>query len=127
MKASQIVLAVLIPITAGGVGCSDIDATPTAPSASRQPSRQVALAALSTQISPAVDSMRIGETRSFSVKVELSEGVPPSAGGFPRWSSTNPAVITIDLNGNATAIGTGATTIEVIFMGHKATRTIHVT
>jgi hypothetical protein len=71
--------------------------------------------------------MRLGETLSFSVKVELGEGVPPSAGGFPRWSSTNPAVITVDLNGNATAIGSGATTIEVVFMGHKAMRTIHVT
>jgi hypothetical protein len=88
----------------------------------------VALAAvLSTQISPPVESMRIGEVLSFSVTVELAEGVPPSSGGFPRWSSTNPAVIAVDHNGNATAMGSGATTIEVIFMGHKAMRTIHVT
>ena len=46
---------------------------------------------------------------------------------MPRWSSTNPAVIKIELNGNATAIGKGAAMIEVIFKGHKTMRTIHVT
>jgi len=124
MKAHQFLFALLIPMMAG---CSDVNTTPTAPTV-RQPSQRVTLApVLSTQILPAVESMRIGETLLFSVKVELGEGPPPSSGGFPSWSSSNPAVITIDFKGNATAIGKGTATIEVTFVGHRTMRTIHVT
>ena len=128
MRARQILLALMLPMTAAGMGCSDVNTTPTAPTRPRPPSQRVVLApVLSTQISPVIERMRIGETLSFSVKVELGEGPPPSSGGFPSWSSTNPAVIAIDFSGNATAIGTGTATIEVIFMGRKAMRTIQVT
>jgi hypothetical protein len=127
MKARQILLTLLIPMTAAWAGCSDVNTTPTAPTV-RQPPQRVALApVLSSQILPAVESMRIGETLSFSVKVELGEGPPPSSGGFPRWSSSNPGVISIDFNGKATAVGKGTATIEVIFVGHRTMRTIHVT
>lgn len=127
MNARQILFASMVPMTAAGMGCSDITAHPTAPTYRQQWTQQSALApVLSIQISPSVESMRFGETVSFWVKVELGDGVPPSGAPGLSWSSTNPSVITIDSSGNATAIGRGATTIEVIFKGLKATRAIHV-
>jgi uncharacterized protein YjdB len=127
MKTRLILLALMIPMTAVGVGCSDVNTIPTAPTFVQQSTHQTALApVLSVQISPPVESMRIGETLSFSARAALGDGVPPSAGGLPRWSSTNPGVITIDFSGNATAIEKGSATIELTFMGHKTMRTIHV-
>ena len=70
--------------------------------------------------------MRVGETVSFSTTVELGEGVRPSFGPAPRWSSTNPAVVVIDGSGNAKAIARGESTIGVIAHGHKVARHIEV-
>jgi hypothetical protein len=73
--------------------------------------------------------MRVGETLTFSIQVELGEGVPPS--GAPLlmalWSSTNRAVILIDASGKASAVGEGHSTIEVSVWGQHITRTIQVT
>jgi uncharacterized protein YjdB len=82
---------------------------------------------LSTQMTPSVDSMRVGETLTFSLKLELGEGVPPS-GPMPFWSSTNRAAVLIDAtSGKATAVGEGSATIEVTGRGGRASRTIRVT
>lgn len=70
--------------------------------------------------------MRVGETVSFSMKVELGEGVPPSGAPGLFWSSTNPDVVTVDTSGKATAIRRGNATIELTFKGHKATQSISV-
>ena len=71
--------------------------------------------------------MRVGETLTFSVKLELGEGVPPS-GPVPFWSSTNRAAVLVEpATGKATAVGEGIATIEVTGHGGRATRTIKVT
>lgn len=122
-------IAAIISMVAVSVSCSDVPATnPTAPTRSlRTGSTQQSTLApvLSIEISPRVEAMRVGETLSFSVNVQLGEGVPPS-GPMPFWSSTNPAVIFIDVAGNATAVGKGVTTIEVIFKGLRTSRNIQV-
>jgi uncharacterized protein YjdB len=82
---------------------------------------------LSAEVAPAIDTMRIGDTLTFSIRVELGEGVPPSSGGLPRWSSTNPAAIVIDPIGRATAVGAGQATIEGRGHGRLVTRSIRVT
>jgi hypothetical protein len=82
---------------------------------------------ISVQITPAVDKMQVGESLTFSTKLEFGEGVPPSGGILPQWSSTNGAVILIDQTGKATAVGVGTATIEVSRFGHKVTRNIQVT
>jgi hypothetical protein len=126
MRLDRILFAVMVPVTAAGIACADVNTNPTAPTVPQQSTQQSTLApVLSIQISPPVESMRIGETLSFSVTVELGDGVPPS-GPMPSWSSTNPAVIRIEPHGNATAVGKGAATIEVIFKGHTTMRTVHV-
>jgi hypothetical protein len=74
-----------------------------------------------------VETMTIGETLLFSMKLELGEGVPPSGAPIPMWSSTDPAVIAMDPSGRATAIATGDATIEVVGKAGRLTRRIHVT
>ena len=82
---------------------------------------------LSAQITPAIETMRVGETVMFSAKLEFGDsGVPPS-GTLPIWSSTNPAVIVIDHTGRATAVGEGTAAIEVGTHGHRVTRNVRVT
>jgi uncharacterized protein YjdB len=82
---------------------------------------------LSAQITPPVDTMRVGQTLTFSVRLELGEGVPPS-GPMPIWSSTNGAAILVEAaTGKATAVGEGIATIEVTGHGGRATRKIQVT
>jgi hypothetical protein len=127
-STGQILFASLISVIPALVGCGPNYTLPTAPTPRVPSGVHTALAPLlSVQVSPAVDTMRIGETMSFTFKVELGEGVPPSLGGFPLWSSDNPDVITIDASGNATAIRRGNATIEVIARGVKGMRMIQVT
>jgi uncharacterized protein YjdB len=111
-------------VTAVGVNCTHTPTSPTVPAASKQSAVAVATFR-SFQLTPAIDAMRLGETLSFSIAIELGEGVPPS-GPMPIWSSTNPAVITIDGGGRATAIATGQSTIEVAAHGHRTSRQIRV-
>ena len=113
---------VTVIVTAVGVACSrtPTPTSPTVPAAFRQ------LAPFSSfQLTPAIDAMRLGETLSFSIAIEFGEGAPPS-GPVPMWSSTNPAAITIDGGGRATAIAIGESTIEVVAHGYRTSRQIRV-
>ena len=122
-----VMLALIIPMTIVCWGCSDTPVdhppTPTPPTAT-QVSPLASL--LSAQITPAIDKVRVGETWTFSTKLEFGEdGVPPS-GKWPAWSSTNRAVIMIDQTGRVTAVGEGNATIEVGTHGLKISRNIQV-
>lgn len=79
----------------------------------------------SLQVVPDVRSVRLGETTTFSVAVEVGEGVPPS-GPAPTWSSTNAAVITVDASGRATALALGEAAVEVAAHGRRAARHLRV-
>jgi uncharacterized protein YjdB len=118
-------LRFMISMVAVCSGCSDT--LPTTPSRTSTATQQSTLApVLSALIAPSIDKMRVGETLTFSIKLELGEGVPPS-GPLPLWSSTNRAVILIDTTGKATALGEGNATIEVNAHGQKVSRNIQVT
>jgi uncharacterized protein YjdB len=118
----------LIPMIVVCWSCSDTPvAHPTAPTPPAATQISALAALVSAQITPSIDKMRVGETLTFSAELKFGdEGVPPS-GGFPRWSSTNAAVIVVDHTGKATAVGEGNATIEVATHGHKVTRSIQVT
>ena len=75
-------------------------------------------------IAPATDVLRVGGTQQFSATVVSSDGLP--AGAVPRWTSTDPAVVSVTPYGNATATRTGLATIEVAYLGRTATRQIQV-
>jgi len=106
--------------------CSGVPTMPTPPA--RTGPTQVAVLAevLSIRILPEVDTIRLGQTVSFSVAVELGEGGVPPSGGLPRWSSTNPSVISVEGFGNARAIALGEATIEVGAKGRTASRHLRV-
>ena len=108
-------------------GCSDVGVShPISPTPIAVATQHSAVATvLSAQISPSIDTMKTGETLTFSMKLEFGEGVPP-AGPMPLWSSNNSTVIRIDGGGIATAVGEGQATIEASGLGAKVTRTIRV-
>lgn len=124
----QVMLGLIIPMFVVCWSCAETPVDhPTAPT--RPTATQISPLAplVSAQITPSIDRMRVGETLTFSTKLEFGEGVPPSGGILPQWSSTNRAVILIDQTGKATAVGVGNATIEVSTFGKNVTRTIQVT
>ena len=59
---------------------------------------------------PAVDSIRVGTTRAFTVQL-LDKAGNQLSGRQIAWSSTAPAVASIDANGVVTGVTKGPTTI----------------
>lgn len=105
-----------------GMGCNGTPTTPTDVTAPPQP-RLAPI--LSIQMLPALPSIRLGDSVTFTLNVALGEGIPPS-GPMPVWSSTNPMVIGVDANGRATALALGEASLEVLAHGQRAARTIRV-
>jgi hypothetical protein len=103
-------------------GCSK---SPTAPVSASELAPLDTARITAIEIMPETGRLRIGQTESFSVLVVLDPGIPPS-GPLPVWSSTNPAVATIDGSGLLKAEAAGTTVIGVKFKGTSATRQISV-
>ena len=120
-----ILFALVVSVAAIAANCSRTATSPT-PTATVEPQHSALARVISVHLLPSTSTMRVGETVSFSTTVELGEGVPPSFGPAPRWSSSNPAVIAIDGSGKATAIARGESTIEVMALGHRLAQTIQV-
>jgi len=77
-------------------------------------------------VSPAVDSVEVGETAQFTASYQDLHGNPVS-GPTPVWSSTPPTVATIDANGLATGISAGTATITASIGYAQGTATLVVT
>ncbi len=125
MKVSafvQILATVFLLVLAG---CSKSPTVPTA-SVSAGDRTSVDIARVTAiEIAPATGTLHLGQTESFSVLVVLDDGIPLS-GPIPVWSTTNPAVATIDHSGFVKAEALGNTIIGVKFKGKSATRQISV-
>jgi uncharacterized protein YjdB len=74
---------------------------------------------------PDTNTLYVGQTQVFSLAVEFGPGIPPS-GPPPRWSSTNPSVVTVDGSGAATGTAVGEAIITVLFHGKTVTRQLKV-
>lgn len=61
-------------------------------------------------VTPAVDSINVGETAQFTASYKDLHGNTVS-GPAPVWTSSNPAVATVDANGLATGVSAGTVTI----------------
>lgn len=72
-------------------------------------------------LSPVITEMYTGNTTGI-----LAILSPINAVGTINWSSSNPAVATVDSSGNVTGISTGTTTITATTNGYSATATINV-
>jgi hypothetical protein len=120
---SRFLLALCTALVVGvGVSCKRTATTPTDVAGSPN-SRPAPITSM--QVVPVVASMRLGDNMIFSLAIELGEGVPPS-GPMPMWSSTNAAVIAVDSNGRAIALGLGEAAIEVTAHGRRAARHLRV-
>jgi uncharacterized protein YjdB len=120
-RQPRVVVGIVL-LTLGSTAC---DPTPNAPTASPDPTSTRALSPVNAiAIEPATSILKRGETRQFSVTVELGPGVPAS-GPVPLWTSSNPLVLAVTSSGAATAVALGEATIQVTFRGHTASR--HVT
>jgi trimeric autotransporter adhesin len=94
-------------------GVSDGDATITAVAVADTTLRATALVRVvpvvrSIVVSPTSAVLNIGQTRTFSAAIVVDQG----ASGAIAWSSSNPAVASVNAQGVATAIGVGTTSIR---------------
>src|ERR1700743_3743132 len=77
----------------------------------------------SVQVTPSAQSLAVGQTLQFTATGTYGNAKHPSTQnitGLVTWSSTTPAVATVDASGVATAVSAGATTItasEAAFNG----------
>ena len=68
----------------------------------------------SVQVTPAAQSLAVGQTLQFTATGTYGNAKHPSTQnitGLVTWSSTTPAVATVDASGVATAVSAGTTTI----------------
>src|ERR1700738_2101825 len=77
------------------------------------------------QISPAAQSLAVGQTAQFAATGTITHGKHPSSNenvtGMVSWTSSAPAVATISATGLATAVSPGSTTITASMAGFGGT------
>ena len=86
----------------------------------------------SIQVSPATQSLVVGQTVQFTATGTVGHGSHPSTSSNVTdqvtWASSAPAVATVNSSGLATAVGAGSTTITAAMSGSiSATATLTVT
>jgi uncharacterized protein YjdB len=103
-------------VTQQGVvtGVSDGDATITALALADTTLRATALVRVvpvvrNLSVAPTSAQLNIGQTRTFVASLVVDQG----ASGAIAWSSSNPAVASVNAQGVATAVGIGTTLIRV--------------
>lgn len=88
-------------------------------------------ATMTITITPAVDTIFIGSTVTAADTVRLQATARDLAGAVVgglnfEWTSTSPAVATVDATGLVRAVGLGITNINVSASGHNASARVHV-
>ena len=84
-------------------------------------------APVSIQLTPSTSSIASGTTQQYSVNVVYSDGsLQPVTAGL-SWLSSSASVAGVDLNGLATALAPGQTTISVFYNSMSATASLTVT
>ena len=80
-----------------------------------------AVPATQLTLDPVSVRLAVGKTQALTLTV-----VPENATGTVVWSSSNPAVATVDETGNVTAVAAGTTTITAVLGTQTAVATISV-
>jgi hypothetical protein len=78
------------------------------------------------RITPAVTALRIGESQQYDLQVVLGDGIPPSIGP-PRWTSSQPGVLSLALDGRAIALAAGTALLSVDVRGGRGLLQVQVT
>ena len=88
-------------------------------------------ATMTITLPPAVDTIFIGSTVTAADTVRLQATARDLAGAVVggldfEWTSSSPAVATVDATGLVRAVGIGITNINVSSSGHNASARVHV-
>lgn len=108
-----LVLAALAPI--GGCDCSGTN-----------PLSPVILPPLSAVvITPASDTLRVGESRTFTAVAYDTLSQPVAGAGF-TWSSGNPSVFSVTATGRVTGVGDGVAWVYAETVGRRDSASVRV-
>ncbi len=78
-------------------------------------------------VDPAFATLPIGGIQAFTARAQFSTGAILDVTTAAAWTSTNPAVLTIDASGNAHAVTAGKARVEATFGGAVGTADVTVT
>jgi len=122
-RKTQLLYGILSIVPMTVAACSD----PARPSAlPTGPTTVVQLAAVqAVTITPAVETLSVGQTQQYDLQVVLGEGTPPSL-GVPYWSSSEPGVLTIEPSGRARARAAGTAVLTAAVHGGRGTLEVRV-
>jgi uncharacterized protein YjdB len=81
----------------------------------------------SIAVTPAAASIAIGTTQQYTATVTYSDGSTGDVTKTVTWTATNTTVATIDVNGLATAVAAGFTSIQASLTGVTSSKLINVT
>lgn len=70
-------------------------------------------------------ALKVGATRTLSVRVTLSDGTVSEVTADAAWTSSDAAVLTVD-GGVVTAVGAGSATVTAAYAGLEASQTLEV-
>ena len=112
----------LIVIALLTAGCSDQATPPVSPLA---PSASPLATVQAVRITPAITTLRVGESQQFELLVVLSDGIPPSI-GLPRWASSQPGLLSLTSDGRAVAVAAGIAVLSVDVNGGRGLLEVHV-
>jgi hypothetical protein len=114
MKRNLPVLCAIL----GLVACGDGSTAPATPIPSLPP------AAVALHIAPPNPLMKIGVELTFTASKEMSNGTLLAASAL--WTSSDPAIVTVNANGQAIGVGAGTATISASADGLVASTTVNV-
>ncbi len=110
-------------VTAAGNGSATI--TATAGSATGAATVTVAQVVTSVRVSPAADTLAVGETVRLSATAADANGHAVGTAGF-TWSSSDTLVAEVDDSGLVRGVGEGTATVTVVSAGASASAAITV-
>ncbi len=106
------VSVISLPIT--NLGCRGVSAISTTKTVT------------SIAVTPSPMSLQIGKTEQFTATATYSDGSTSDVTSSANWSSSTPAVATINTSGLATGLSIGSTTVKAALTGVSGTATLTV-
>jgi uncharacterized protein YjdB len=83
------------------------------------------LGSLSVSVTPAIDSLAVGDTVRLTASIKDVHGTPIA--GTVAWATANPGVVSVDATGLVTAMGVGSTSVSATFSGAAGAAAVTVT
>jgi hypothetical protein len=122
-RKNQLLRGIVSIVAMTAAACSDSTRPLASPT---EPTTLVQTAALqAVTITPAVETLSVGQTQQYELEVILGEGPPPSLGP-PYWSSSETGVLTIEHNGRAIARAAGTAVLTATVHGGRGTHEVRV-